>query len=107
MVASQSLVGGDSSTLENREREAWQPTNMDLVESQTRGGADGIVLRKFDMKELFIPVVLEIVDGHCQHLGHRVVYTFGPIVAVWVVGPGGNFPNSDKLINGVRKLGAE
>ena len=45
VVAGQALVAGDSSTIENREGEAWQPTHMDLVGSQTRGGADGIVVR--------------------------------------------------------------
>ena len=59
------------------------------------------------MGGLFIPVVLELVDDHCQHLGHRVVYTFHPTVAVWVVGAGGNFVNPEKLINGMRKLVAE
>ena len=75
-------MAGDSSTLENREREAWQPTLMDIVGSQTRDGADGNVVRKFDRRELFIPVVLELADDHRQHLGHRVVYTFHPTVAV-------------------------
>ena len=37
----------------------------------------------------------------------RVVYTFHPTVAVWVVGAGGNFVNPEKLINGMRKLVAE
>ena len=54
---------------------------MDLVGSQTRGGTDRTVVRKFDMRELFIPVVL-LVDDHYQHLGHRVVYTFHPTVVV-------------------------
>ena len=59
------------------------------------------------MRELFIPVVLELVDDHCQHLCHRVIYTFHLTVAVWVVGAGGNLSNPEKLIYGVRKLGAE
>ena len=87
------MVAGDSSTLGNREREAWQPTHMYLVGSLTRGGTDRIVVRTFDMRGLFMPLVLEVVDGYCQHRGHRVVYTFRPTVVVWVVGTGGNFPN--------------
>ena len=89
----QALVAGDFSTLENREREAWQLTHTNLVGSQTRGGADGIVVRKFDMRELFIPGVLQPGDDHYQRLGHRVVHTFHPTVDVWVVGSGGNCPN--------------
>ena len=42
-VSGHTLVTGDPSTLENRKREASQPTRMDLIESQTRGAADGIV----------------------------------------------------------------
>ena len=107
VVAGQALVAGDSSALENREREAWQQPHTDLVQSRTCGGADGIVVRKLDMRDLFIPVVSELVADHCLHLGHRVVYTFHPIVAVWVIGVGGDFSSPEKLINGVRKLGAE
>ena len=70
-------------------------------------GDDGIVVSIFDVRELFIPVISEVVDDHCQHLGHRMVHTFHPTVAVWVVGAGGNFSNPEKLIYGVRKLGAE
>ena len=64
---------------------------MGLVGNQTRGGADGIVVRKFDMRELFLPICLELIDDHRQQLVYRVVYTFHPAVAVWVVGAGGNF----------------
>ena len=80
---------------------------MDFSGIKTRGGVDEIVVCKFEMRELFIPVVLELVDDHCQHLGHRVVYTFHPTVAVWVVGAGDNFSNPEKPIYGVRKLEAE
>ena len=59
------------------------------------------------MRELFIPVVWELVDNQCQHLGQRVIYTCHPTVAVWMVQAGGNFPNPYKLTNGVRKLEAE
>jgi len=51
------------------------------------------------VKKLFIPVVC-----HRQHLGHRVMYTFHPNVADWVVGAGVNFQNPENLMNGVRKI---
>ena len=70
-------------------------------------GADERFVRKLDMGELFLPVFWELVEDHCQHLVHRVVYTFHPPAAVWVVGAGDNFSNPERLINGVRKLGAE
>ena len=59
------------------------------------------------MSELFIPVVLELDADHCQRLRHRVIYTFHPTVAIWVVGAGGYFPNPWELFTDVRKLGAE
>ena len=54
---------------------------MDLVESETRGGADGNVVRKFYMKELVITNVLKLVNDLCQHFDHQVVYTFHTTVA--------------------------
>ena len=68
MVADQALVADDLRTPENREGEAWEPTHMGLVGSQTRSGVGGIVVRKFDRRELFFLVVLGLVDDHCQHL---------------------------------------
>ena len=53
--------------------------------------------------ELHIPVILELVDHHCQHLGHRVIHTLHLAIAIWVVGAGGNFPNSKKLVDHLRK----
>ena len=104
VVAGQALVTGDPSALENCERGPRQPTLMDFAGSQTRGGADRAVVRKRDVRELSIPLVLDLVHDHRQHLGHRVTYVFYPTVAVWVVRAGGDFPNLEKLTNDLRKL---
>ena len=58
------------------------------------------------MRELHIPVILELVDHHCQHLGHNVIHTIDPTITIWVVGAGGNliFPNPKKLVDRFRKL---
>ena len=77
---------------------------MDLVGSYTDGSADRIIVVLFDVKELLIPVVLELVIHHRQHLGHRVIHTLHPTIAVWVVGAGGNFPHPKKIIHGMCKL---
>ncbi|MEP3304672.1 MAG: hypothetical protein ABJO05_22125 [Roseibium sp.] len=82
VVAGLNCLAGNPSALENRERGAWERTLTDLVGSQTLGGPYRIVVRKFDVKELFIPVVLELVDDHRKHLSHRVIHTFHPTVAV-------------------------
>ena len=80
---------------------------MYVVGSQTRGGTDQIAVHEFDMRELFISVGLELVDDHCQHLGHRLVDTFHPTVVVCVIGAGGIVLNPEKTIYFVQKLGAE
>ena len=47
----------------------------------------------FDMIELPVPGILELVDHQCQYLGHRVVHTLHSTIAIWVGGIGSNFPN--------------
>ena len=103
----QTLVGGASRSLENCEREAWQPTNMDLVGSLTRGGVHGSVVLKFSMRELFSPLDFELVDDHRQYLVHRVVYTFRPTVDVF--GDRSWWPFAEPLAadGNVQELGAE
>ena len=56
------------------------------------------------VRELLIPVILELVDHHCQHLSHRVIHTLHSTIAIWVVGADGNFPNPKKLVDRFRKL---
>ena len=50
------------------------------------------------MKELLIPAISELVDHHCQHLGHRVIHTLHSTITIWVVGAGGNFLNPKGLV---------
>ena len=61
VVAGQALVAGDPGVLKNRERRARNPTHVELFGTYTGGSADRILLRKFDVKELLIPVILELV----------------------------------------------
>ena len=107
VVVGQGLVVGDSRTLANRQGEAWQPIHMDLVWIQSRGGTDRIAVYKFDRREIFIPLVLELVDDYCTHLCQSVVYAVHPTVAVWMVRTGGNWFNPDKPIYDVRMVRAE
>lgn len=64
VVAGRTLVAGDPSALEHREREAREPTHVGPVESLTRGGTNLIVVCNLDVWELFIHVVLELVDDY-------------------------------------------
>ena len=69
VVAGQALAAGDPDAFENRDREVWKPTHVDLVGSYIGSSADRTVVRKFGVRELLIPVISELVDHHCQHSG--------------------------------------
>ena len=104
VVAGQALVVGNPSSFENRETDARKSTPVDVVGSSTGGNADRIVVRKFDVRALLIPDVVELVVHHCQHLGHRVIRKRPSSTSTWVVGAGGNFTNTKKLVDSMRKL---
>ena len=57
---------------------------MHLIRGQPCGGADGIVVSKFHVRQVDVPVVLSFVDDHRQHLSHGVVDALDTIVAVGV-----------------------
>ena len=99
MIAGQALVTEDTGAFKNREEETRKPAHVHLVGNQTGGSADRIAVRKFDVEELHILVILKLVDHQCQHLGHHVIHTLHPAPAIWVVGAGGNFPNAKKLVD--------
>ena len=80
---------------------------MNLVGGQASGGADRIVVGELHVRQLRIPIVLLFVDDNSQHLGHCVVNTLHTTVTAWMVGAGGDFSNTQKLIHDVRKFGAE
>ena len=104
MIADQALITGDPGAFKTHEREARKPAHVDAVGSKTGGSADRIVERKFDVRELLIPGILELVDHQCQHLGHHVIDTPYYIIPFWAVETGGNFPNPKKLADRLRKL---
>lgn len=58
----------------------------------------------YEVRELFIPTFLELVDDRRQHLDHHVLHTFHATVAGQVVGASGNFPNAGNLLDDVRTL---
>ena len=88
MVAGLALVARDSRRLEIREREVWQPTRMDLVRSQTHGGADGSLYEN-STRGSVLTTISSIIWA-------IVWFTRPPpTVVVWVVGTGGDFPNSE------------
>ena len=52
VVAGQTLASRDSVVFENRQREAWKSTHVNLVEPQTRRHADRTVVCELDVGEL-------------------------------------------------------
>ena len=100
-------MAGDSGAVEKSEREAREPAHVNFVGGQASGGTDRIAVGELHVRQLRIPIVLVFVDDHNQHLGHRVVNALHTTVTAWMVGAGGDFSNTTKLIYDVGKLGAE
>ena len=86
---------------------AGEAVQMHLIRCQPGGGADGIVVRKFQVRQVDVPVVLSFVDDHRQHLSHGVVDALDATVAVGVVGTRCDFSHAEELVHGKRLLGAE
>ena len=57
VVVGQTLVSRDSGAFENRQREPWTSTHVNLAGGQTRRRADRIVVCELDVRELQIRVV--------------------------------------------------
>ena len=70
-------------------------SKVDFVRGEARGCADGVVVRKFDMREVDVPVGLVFVANHGKHMCHSMVYAFNAAVAAGVVGAGGEFSNAE------------
>ena len=77
---------------EDGEREAGKAVHMHLIWDQPGGGAGGIVVSKFHVRQVDVPVVLSFVDDHHKHLSHGVVDALNATVAVAVVGTRRDFP---------------
>ena len=89
---------GDPGVVEKCEREAREPTIVNLFGGQANGGTDRIVVSELYVRQLRIPFVLAFVDDHSQHLGHCVVNALHTTDAAWMVGAGGDFSNINELI---------
>ena len=107
VVAGQALAAGDPGAFENHEREAWKRTHVDLVGTSTGGSADRFVVRKFNVWQGDVPVVLSFVDDHHQHLSHGAVDALDATVTVGVTGARRDFSHAEELVHGKRQLGAE
>ena len=91
-------MAGDPGAVENSKREARESAHVSLVGGQASGGAGRIEVGEVHARQLRIPIVLAFVDDHSQHLGHCMVNTLHTTVTAWMVGAGGDFSNTKKLI---------
>ena len=82
---------------EDGEGGARKAVHMHLIRGQPCGGADGIVVSKFHVRQVDVPVVLPFVDDHRQHLSHGVVDALNATVTVGVVGARRDFSHAEEL----------
>ena len=80
---------------------------MHLVGAQPGGGTDGIVVSKFHVRRMSIPVIFLFIDDHSEHLSHDMVHALEVAVAVRMIGACRCFPLALEFVDSVRQLGAE
>ncbi|MEP5732619.1 MAG: hypothetical protein ABJL67_24980 [Sulfitobacter sp.] len=61
LVADEALVASGVVLFENGEGKARETVHMHLIGGQPGGGADGIVVSKFHVRKMDVPVVLSFV----------------------------------------------
>ena len=107
VIAGQVLVPHVAGAVVNRQGETWESAQVDLDGRQARGRADGIVVNKFDVRKVQVPIVLSLIDDHSQYLGHSVVHPLNAPVTVGIIGDSSKLAHAQQLIYSLKKLGAE
>ena len=79
---------------------------MLLIRCQPGGGADEIVVSKFHVCHVDVPVVLSFVDDHRQYLSRSVIDALDATVAVRAVGARRDYSLVEELVHGKRLIGA-
>ena len=81
---------------------------MHFVGSETCRGDDRVIVGIFNVREVYIPVILVFVADNCQHLRHGVVDVFDiPVTTRRVVRALREFVNPKEFVDGCRELCAE
>ena len=93
VVTGEALLASGVAVFEHGEGEAGKGVHMHFIWGQLGGGADGIVVSKFHVRQVDVPVVLPFVE-HRQHLSHGVVDALDATVTVGVVGARRDFPHA-------------
>ena len=71
-VVGQTQMSHDAGVVENREGKTWESAHVNLARRQARRRADIISVRKFDVRQMRVPIVLSFVDYHSHHLDRSV-----------------------------------
>ena len=80
---------------------------MHLIGGRPGGGTDGVIVSKFHVWQMDIPIILPLIDDHSEHLSHGMIHAFDAAVAVRLIGTCRNFARAEELVHSVRQLGAE
>ena len=80
---------------------------MHFVGSETCRGTDRVIVGVFNVREVYIPVILVFVAEHGQHLRHGMVYAFDTPVTTRVVGACREFVHTKEFVDGCCELRAE
>ena len=91
LITSEALGAAREGVAEDDQREARQSVQVNLIGGEASGG---VVVGKFDVREVLIPVVLSLARDHGEHLGDCVVNPFHSSLIVRVVGAGGDFAHA-------------
>ena len=100
VVAGEASVASGVVVFEDGEGKAGEAVHMHLIRGQRGAGADGIVVSKFHVRQVDVPVVLSFVDDHRQHLSYGVVDARDATIAVEVAGARRDFLHAEELVHG-------
>ena len=107
LIASEALVSPSIRVLEENEGWAGEAVHVHLIGDQSGGGTDKIIVSKFHVWQMGIPIILPLADDHSEHLSHGMIYALDAVVAVRMIGTCPNFSRAEELVHSVRQLGAE
>ena len=107
LVPVEALVPANVGEIEDGEGEARKAADVYFVRGDPCSGVDGVVVCALHVWELHVPVVLQFVDHHGKHQGHRIIEALDAAVSSGMVGAGGDLVNAEALVEGAGKFRAE
>lgn len=93
--------------LEEGEGYAREAVRVHLIGGQLGGSTDGIVENKIHLRQVGIPIILLLVDGHNKHLSHDMIHALDVAVAVRRRGACCKSVHAVQLVYGQRQVAEE